>query len=191
MKILDDKFKRSGKRHITQSLIATVSFAVILLFINVFSNIAIVTALAASAFIVFAMPEEIIASPRNLIGGHMTALIIGMFISLSCRINMVEGFISDRYYYIIIASLAIGITMFVMVITNTEHPPACSTALGLAIHDWNADTIVFIITFVIGLSIIKYLLRNKLVNLTDINKSNNKAGIHDSDEDEITYRKAA
>ena len=65
MRIIDRSFRKDPKKYIGQSLLAALVVAVILFFINVFTNFVIVAGLGASAFIVFAMPNSITAMPRR------------------------------------------------------------------------------------------------------------------------------
>jgi hypothetical protein len=52
-----------------------------------------------------------------------------------------------------------------MTITNTEHPPAAGTALGIAAYEWSWEIAVFVLLSAIGLAIIRRLLRRFLVDL--------------------------
>ena len=61
MQLMDKSFKRAPKSYIMQSLLAVVAVAIILYFVEVLTHAAIVAALGASAFIVFAMPHSITA----------------------------------------------------------------------------------------------------------------------------------
>ena len=65
----------------------------------------------------------------------------------------------------IIAVLTVGISILIMVVTDTEHPPAAGTALGLVITDWTVATVLFVILGALTLSTIHMLLRPRLQNL--------------------------
>jgi hypothetical protein len=52
-----------------------------------------------------------------------------------------------------------------MTITNTEHPPAAATALGIVTHGCSWQTVLFILIFAIGLAIVRRLLRERLIDL--------------------------
>ena len=52
-----------------------------------------------------------------------------------------------------------------MVVTNTEHPAAAGTALGLVIHDWTWSAVAFIMVSALVLSLIRIALRPRLVDL--------------------------
>ena len=71
MHIIDKSLVRTPRNYIIQSLLATVAVAIILYFVNIFTEAAIVAALGASIFIVFAMPRSVTAQSRRLIGGHI------------------------------------------------------------------------------------------------------------------------
>ena len=61
--------------------------------------------------------------------------------------------------------LAVGLAIFVMVITNTEHPPAASIALGLVLNGFEPRVILFILLGIVSLSVIKLALKPILKNL--------------------------
>ena len=55
MHIIDKSFIKEPKKYIVQSLVAVAAVALILFFVGIITHVAIVAALGASAFIVFAM----------------------------------------------------------------------------------------------------------------------------------------
>lgn len=73
--------------------------------------------------------------------------------------------VSSQTIHIIFGAISVGITMFLMVILDTEHPPAVGMSLGLVLNDWNYLTIIFIYTAVVIMYTVKYLLRNVLIDL--------------------------
>ena len=52
-----------------------------------------------------------------------------------------------------------------MAVTNTEHPPAAGTALGLVIVGWSWSAVLFIMSSAVILSLIRLILRPRLINL--------------------------
>ena len=52
-----------------------------------------------------------------------------------------------------------------MTLVNAEHPPAAGIAVGLVFHDWDFKTIVFVLSAVGILALIKKLLKPVLKNL--------------------------
>ena len=72
---------------------------------------------------------------------------------------------SSRFVVDVAAAMSVGIGIIVMVVTNTEHPPAAGTSLGLIIHSFDWTSIVFVIASVVLLSVIRMLLRSRMINL--------------------------
>ena len=52
-----------------------------------------------------------------------------------------------------------------MAVTNTEHPPAAGTALGIVAHVWSYQIVIFVLVSAIGLAIVRRLLRGYLRDL--------------------------
>ena len=162
---LDEKLRKENMwpHYIFQSLLATfVMFLVLLLLINA---PVIVAALGASAFIVFAMPKNVTAQPRNLVGGHVVGAISGsVFASLLIILNM-----DSVFHQVIAASASVGLTIFIMVVTDTEHPPGCSTSLGLVIYGSTPSHLFsyagFILISAVILSGVKHVLSPQLKDL--------------------------
>ncbi|MFB0559571.1 MAG: HPP family protein [Dehalococcoidales bacterium] len=164
--LFDKSFVRAPKRYIVQSLLAVVVVAVILYFVEVLTHAAIVAALGASAFIVFAMPHSITAQPRRLIGGH----IIGLLSGTVCYFTFLTGPLGKlvngwEFATLLVYAVAVGLSIFLMVVTDTEHPPASGTALGIVAHVWSYQVIIFILACAIGLAIVRRLLRGYLKDL--------------------------
>lgn len=72
----------------------------------------------ASCVLVYGVIESPLAQPRNLIGGHFISAIIGVTI---------QKLIPDILW--IAAPLAVSLSIVVMQITKTLHPPGGATAL--------------------------------------------------------------
>ena len=125
MEIISKSFQRAPKSYIVQSLLAVVAVAIILYFVEVLTHAAIVAALGASAFIVFAMPHSITAQPRRLIGGHIVGLLSGTFCYYAFLSGPLGKLITGwEFTTLFVYALAVGLSIFLMAITNTEHPPA-------------------------------------------------------------------
>ena len=150
------EFMMHWKNYIFQSLAATIATMIILLALSM-ENAVVVASIAASIFIVFAMPNAVSARKRAIVGGHWFGLALG---SLWALIPQPYHFIS-----IIVFSLAVGTTMFAMVVFDMEHPPACGTALGVAITGFSWSVGIAVITSTILLAIIRTVFRPYLKDL--------------------------
>jgi CBS-domain-containing membrane protein len=164
--LVDKTFLKKPGSYIIQSLLAVIAVAVILYFVETITQAAIVAALGASSFIVFAMPKTVAAEPRRLIGGHITGIVCGLVCYYGCYTSPTETFFnSNEIIHWLPAAFAVGLSIFLMTIFNFEHPPAAGTALGIVAHEWTWETIVFIVVFAINLAIIGILLKKYLKNL--------------------------
>ena len=164
--LVDKTFLKKPGSYIIQSLLAVIAVAVILYFVETITQAAIVAALGASSFIVFAMPKTVAAEPRRLIGGHITGIVCGLVCYYGCYSSPTETFFnSNEIIHWLPAAFAVGLSIFLMTIFNFEHPPAAGTALGIVAHEWTWETIVFIVVFAISLAIIGILLKKYLKNL--------------------------
>ncbi|MDH4201754.1 MAG: HPP family protein [Phycisphaerae bacterium] len=150
------------KNYLLQSLLATVSLFCVLIFLEQGEQV-IVASLGATAFVVFAMPNNISAQPRNVIGGHIVGLVCG-FVGhwLLNTLPNPDYFISEAAIH----ALAVGLAMFIMVAFDTEHPPAAATALGAAIAGPGQRLIISVLFFSIVFTAIRLLTRKHLRDLT-------------------------
>ena len=71
-----DKFKKLWKYYFLQSLLAGIALFILVLVLDKDRMVAI-SAMGATAFIVFAMPTNVSAQTRNVIGGHLVGLVSG------------------------------------------------------------------------------------------------------------------
>jgi CBS-domain-containing membrane protein len=149
---IDQKFGKLWKYYIWQSFLAAVAFFVILLVLEK-QRIVLISAMGATAFIVFAMPNAVSAHSRNVIGGHLVGLIMGV----------IFFFVKIPYLYEF--PLVVGFAIFVMVALDVEHPPAVGTALAVVINEVSPDVSLILIAIAVLLSVCHYYLRNHLKDL--------------------------
>jgi len=117
MKFFDQKLEHRLARYVFQSLLATLAILLILLFLDVLKQTAIIAALGATTFIVFTAPKSYSSEARPLIGGY----IVGILAGISCYyLSMLYSkFFADiKILYIIFGSLAVGLSIFIMVIIS-------------------------------------------------------------------------
>jgi len=166
IRIIDESFRKAPKNYIIQSLLAAVAVAVILNFVGVLTQTAIVASLGASTFIAFAMPDYVTAQPRRLIGGNIVGLLCGLLCYYIFLTGHLGGLSEDwELIFWVAGALSVGLAIFLMTVTNTEHPPAAGVALGFVVNEWTYQTIIFVIVYATSLSIIKRLLRRYLRDL--------------------------
>jgi len=114
------------------------------------------SSMAASALLLFAMPHSPLAQPWNLLGGHMVSALAGRICFL---------FIPDS---LIAASAAVGLAIFLMHYLNCLHPPGAATAITLVLGsaqfqslDFRGVMIVVVVNATISL-ILALIINNLL-----------------------------
>jgi CBS-domain-containing membrane protein len=157
MKKSIDEFKQYWSNYLIQSLLATFIIFLVLLVLNS-QRLVIVASLGATTFIVFAMPNTLSAKPRNIIGGYIVGLICGTIFSLIPPIS----FAYPAIYY----AAAVGLSIFLMVVTDTEHPPASGVALAVVLDGINWNVGLAVIISVLMLSVIHEIFKKQIKDLT-------------------------
>ncbi len=151
------EFRRLWKNYLYQSSFAVIVLAIVLLVLSI-EHAVVIASIGATAFIVFTMPRNTTASPRRVIGGHIIGLVSGSLAALIPH-DMV-------FSYVLVYALAVGVSIFLMVALDFEHPPASGTALGVAMTGFSSSVFVAVITSSIILSLAHRLLRRYLRDLT-------------------------
>lgn len=124
------------------------------------------TSVASTAFVLFVFPHAATSKYRTVIGGHLVSVGAGFVVIVA----VIWLPLSNSWIY----ACAIGLSLLVMTLTQTIHPPAAGTALTIAMAHTSSlwsnmvaltriATIVLITVTLLTLS--HYLLRHRLVNL--------------------------
>ncbi len=163
MNLIDKAFIRDPKHYLLQSLFAVVVIMVIFYF-EVIPHIVIAISLGGSAFAVFTRPSR--ATARRLVGGHIIGLICGSFFYfLFFTDPLGELSANSRLITVLAYALAVGLCILLMTITNTEHTPAVSTALGIVSDGWSYQVILSVLLCAVSLAIIRRLWHKRLKDL--------------------------
>jgi len=149
---IKNKFKKLWKYYLLQSLLAAAALFILVLVLGR-DKMVIISAMGATAFIVFAMPKAVSAQTRNVIGGHLVGLAAGTLF-----------YFTDLPYFLEYP-LAVGIAVFIMVALDVEHPPAAGTALAVVINEVSLDAFVTIMISALVISQSRYYLRQYLKDL--------------------------
>ncbi|MFH1459573.1 MAG: HPP family protein [Candidatus Omnitrophota bacterium] len=147
-------------------MLAIVAVFCVLMLLDIKSNAAIIASLGASAFIAFTQPDEQRSQPRFLVGGYIVGIISGCICYGISQIMLIQNIhFFGTFLMLFFSAFAVGLSMFLMVITNTEHPPATGLALGLFLNGCQFRSIMVILIGIIALSIVKKILKPFLTNL--------------------------
>ncbi len=166
MRLFDAKFRAHKSRYIFQCLLATGSLIIIQLVIGQLSNQVVVAAFGASAFLAFGMPHARSTRPRFLIGGYLVALAIGSgFHWPLLLLESLEAGQIATVSHVAMAAGAVGVAMFIMVVTDTEHPPAAAVTFGVALNPWSWKMVLAVTVGIVVLAVIKQVMKPILKDL--------------------------
>jgi len=73
--------------------------------------------------------------------------------------------VSEATMLIVFSALAVGGAIFLMVVTDTEHPPAAGMSLGLVLNQWDHRTLLFILLAVLVMAALRKILQPYMVDL--------------------------
>ena len=162
----DEKFAGNKLRYVTQCLLATASVLIVLLILDASRNTAVIAALGATAFFAFTMPRAPVARTRFIIGGYAIGILSGLLCHYAARLLRAADVALSAYLSsAVFGALSVGLAIFVMVVTDVEHPPAASVSLGLVLNTCEPKTILVISLGVLALALIAKLLRPLLIDL--------------------------
>jgi len=161
--IIDKKFRENKIHYILQCLMATAAVVVILFAIDSMFHEVILASFGATAFLVFAMPHLRTSQPRSVLGGYVIGMILGVVLFHAA--SGLYDFLGYHWIFVIMAGVAVGLSLLFMTMTNSEHPPSAGMALGLVLQGYTCESLIIIFASVIILMSIKHLLRNWLINL--------------------------
>lgn len=91
---------------------------------------------SASSFIAFTMPEAEMSGPRRMVGGYLIVIAVGCLCHFLSGLPLLEQLpVAQNMMVVVFGALSVGIAIFAMVVTDTDHPPAASLALGLVLNE--------------------------------------------------------
>lgn len=163
MRIIDRKFLANKSRYFFQCALAMVCMLVVLSVLDMVTDAVIVASLGASSFIVFSFPHDPVSRPRLLVGGYL----IGCGMGTLCYWLMQWAPLSDLPVNCtaVYGALSIALTMLLMAMTNTEHPPSAGVALGLVVQQWSWLVVLTAVLGIIFLVVVRAVLRPILIRL--------------------------
>ncbi len=179
MRILDRRFHKHVARYLAQCALATLAVAVILLILSEIQQAVIAASLGASSFIAFTMPHTNASRPRYLVGGYVCGMASGVAMqALGQYVVRAAGAgpwaECPVHGAVLFGAAAVGLAIFLMVITNTEHPPAGGLALGVVLAEWDAVALLVPIVGIVALSLARLALKPVLINLIEVSEREGK-----------------
>jgi CBS-domain-containing membrane protein len=163
---IDEKFKNHKKQFIIQSMMVAGVIAVVMIVMDFISEGVIIASIGASASIAFARPHTKTAGSRYLIGSYIFA-IFGAWVC-SLIMNGLLGVFPDfqkNTALAIFGAIVVGKTVFLTVVTETEHPPASALALGMLISGFSLPRAAESIIAITIIAILRKILKRYMMNL--------------------------
>ena len=167
MRVFDQRFRQDTARYVSQCLLATGAILIVLILLNTILDTTVIASLGASCFIAFTMPRAQISRPRFLIGGYVVGMAAGCTGRWLCAAPaLMELAPASVPLDALCGALAVGLAIFVMVVTDTEHPPAAGLALGLVLNEaYDARVLAVVLIGIVALSLAKEVLKPLLIDL--------------------------
>ena len=94
--------------------------------------------LGASCFLMFVVPDNPVAQPRNVVGGHVVSALVGM---------AVLTLLGSTWWAM---GIGVGLAIIAMRLTHTNHPPAASDPLLILLNPLGAPGWGFVLTPVLA-----------------------------------------
>ena len=164
MALFDPKLRHRKVRYLAQCALATVCIMLVLTLLDMIAHAAIIASLGATTFVIFALPRSAQSRPRVVLGGYLIGVLLGAACHGLAR-STPAAIGTERFVTIAYASASVGLSIFLMTATNTEHPPAAGIALGLVLEPWSFRTVAIILAGVSALVLMKRILRSSLADL--------------------------
>ena len=164
MRFLDTGLRHHVLRYIWQSLAAGAVIFLVLMLLDAVQQTAIIASLGASAFIVFAAPNSYSAEPRAVLGGYAVGTACGM-LGMVAVSTLTSGGSEWTAWRAVAGAAAVAVSLFVMTVTDTEHPPASGLALAFLLNPWDMATVAVVLGAAGILTLAGRLLKRWLLDL--------------------------
>ena len=161
----DKKYAVNKGKYIWQCGYATIVAYLVLTSISLISSYIVVASIASTSFLIFSAPHAERSKVRYIFGGYCVGFITGLlcYIAMDVFIWMIPAL--ANHFDEIFGGLAIGFSIFAMVVFDVEHPPASAFSLAMVLGDWNIWTIIVTSVALIILTVSRRLLRKHLIDL--------------------------
>lgn len=162
---LDPKFLANKRQYLGQCLAGTLIVLLLLMVINIISSELVIASIASTTFVVFVQPNDDRTRVRYIFGGYVIGIVVGILCHYGLMGNVSVVGWPPTLHDELVGAIAVGVSIFLMVIFDFEHPPAASVALALVITEWNVWSVVVTLVFVLGLCIFRHTFANYLIDL--------------------------
>lgn len=162
----DRRFAKNPLRYVGQTSLAMVSTLIVLFVSDAVESTVSIATLGASTFIAFTMPHKRLSRPKLLIGGYLIGTLTGYLnYAIAIGTGWTENGVVISRAMPFFGALAVGSAIFLMVILDTEHPPAAGLALGYVVNGGTPGKVVALIVAIVLVAGIKTLLKPLMIDL--------------------------
>ncbi|MDL2288481.1 HPP family protein [Oscillospiraceae bacterium OttesenSCG-928-F05] len=120
-------------KNIRRSLLIALFVFLVVLVTSFIDSALLITSIGASAFIVFTFPAAESAKARYLLGGYISASVIGVLCSALRQAVIPAG--SERIGLVLFCVAAVLLSSLVMSVFDLEHPPSVALAISIVVSD--------------------------------------------------------
>ncbi len=156
--MIDEKFKNHKLQYFLQCAAGTLALIFVLFYMNIMIETVIVASIGATSFIIFTMPHKESSCVKFILGGYLVGGFTGV---IAYHLFTADIGIGGNAA----AAIAVGFAMFLMVMTNTEHPPAAAFALGIAVYGYDWKMLFFVFGVNVFLLFFKGIFRRWMIDL--------------------------
>jgi len=142
---------RNWKHYIFQGLLIVIAMLMVFRLLD-WQHLGLVSSIGGTIFNLFATPTSTAASTKNVIVGHL----IGMLIAFGC---------SFFPHSEVVSAIAVGLSVVLLAITRTLHPPSSGTVLGVTSKGFSPEAALSLAVSVLILVVIYRLLKPYLKDL--------------------------
>ena len=144
---------------------AMATMMLVLLFLDAVKQTVLIASLGASSFIAFAAPHMHAAKPRYMLGGYVVGTLVGCSLGVAAAWLANHVSVDAHTIQILCGAVATGLAFLLMVITDTEHPPAAALALGYVLNEWDGLTLVVVFAGIAAIVAVKELTKRFMMDL--------------------------
>lgn len=131
---------------------------------------------ASSTFAIFCLPATITASTRNVLGGYIVGIVMGLICYLFHH-NYLYQFqqIPDQVLMDIEVAMAVGLCVFSMALFEVEHPPAVGITVGIILLNWTVNSVLITFALICGMLVMRLIFERFIVDIDDLRTNYKKA----------------
>ena len=72
---------------------------------------------------------------------------------------------NNAAFLIVFSAMAVGSAIFLIVVTDLQHPPPAGLSLGLVLNQGDHQTLLFILIAVVVMAVLRKVLRPYMIDL--------------------------